>query len=374
MRPSEQEKLSTLPADLLSLADYARMAPQFIDPAIWAWLEGGSGGLQALHANRATFEHYAIYNRLLVDCHEGSTATRILGQALDHPIVLAPIGYHGLVHPSGELATARGALDTLMVASTMASVPLEEIARAAAGPVWFQLYFQPDRDDSLRLVRRAEAAGYGAIMVTLDTPVQPASHASQKAGFALPADVAAVNLAENRPAQPKQIERQQSLIFQGLMSDAPRQADLEWLRSQTQLPLLAKGVSHPDDGARLIGLGIDGLVLSNHGGRALDCAPAPLAVLPAMRAAVGADATILLDGGVRTGSDVFKALALGANGVLVGRPQVHALAIAGSLGIAYMLKLLRNELELTMALAGCPTIASISRAALHPHDDRIFAC
>ena len=357
-------KLAALPADLLSLADYARLAPDFVDPPVLAWLEGGSGGGQALAANRSALDRLAIYNRLLVDCRRGSTRTRLLGQALDHPILLAPIGLQRLVHPEGEVACARGALDTVTTVSTLASCPVEAIAAAAAGPLWFQLYFQPTREQSLALVRRAEDAGCGAIVVTLDTPVQPQSHAAQKAGFALPEAVAAVHLASADHPAPSALAWDDSRIFQGLMAFAPSLDDLRWLRSVTPLPLLAKGVTHPADARMLVEAGCDGVIASNHGGRALDAAPAAVAALPAIRAALGADATLLVDGGIRSGSDVFKALALGADAVMIGRPQIHALAIAGSLGVAHMLRLLREDLELVMALAGCPTLGDISRDAL----------
>lgn len=354
--------LQTLPSDLISLGDYARLSRDFIAPPVAAWLEGGSGELQALKANAAAFERHAIYHRVLADMRHGSTALTLLGQPLAHPILLAPVGFQRLVHPQGELATARGALDTPLVVSTMASVPVEDIARAAIAPLWFQLYVQPHREDTLRLLRRAEAAGCGAILVTLDTPVQPASHAALKAGFAIPEGVAAVHLADNRPPPP--LAAGPSAIFQGMMAQAPTADDLKWLRDATALPLLAKGIGHPADAAALIAMGYDGIVVSNHGGRALDSAPATLAVLPAIRRELGPKATILIDGGIRTGSAVFKALALGANAVLIGRPQLHALAVAGSLGVAHMLKLLRDELELAMALAGTATIADITPSAL----------
>ena len=356
--------LDSLPPDMISLDDYARLSQPFIEPATWEWLEGGSGNLQALKANRTAFSRHSVYNRVLADVSHGSTRTQLFGLDLAHPVMLAPVGYHRLVHAQGEVATARGALDTLMVVSTMASVALEEIAGAAAGPLWFQLYMQPNRADTLRLLRRAEVAGYRAIVVTLDTPVQPASHAAQKAGFTLPAHIDAVHLRDNAPPPAHSRTDGQRIILDGMMAHAPARADLQWLRDATALPLLAKGISHPDDAAALLDVGYDGIVVSNHGGRALDSAPAPLDVLPAIRRAVGPDAVVLLDGGVRTGSDAFKAIALGANAVMVGRPQLHALAVAGSLGVAHMLKLLREELELVMALAGTATIADITLSTL----------
>lgn len=359
--------LQNLPPDLISLADYARLSEDFIAPATRAWLEGGSGHLQALQANRASFARYSIYNRVLSDLRSATTAISLLGVDLAHPILLAPLGYHRLVHPQGEIATARGALDTLCAVSSMASVSMEEIAQAAVAPLWFQLYIQPDRADTLRLIRRAEAAGYRAIMVTLDTPIQPASHAALKAEFALPEGIEAVHLRDNQPPRATLIGEGQSAIFQGMMAQAFTADDLRWLRDATRLPILAKGVSHPQDAVALTDMGFDGIVVSNHGGRALDCAPAPLHVLPAIRAALGPDATILIDGGIRCGSDIFKAIALGANAVMIGRPQLHALSVAGSLGVAHILKLLRDDLELVMALAGTPTVATITADTLFPN-------
>lgn len=363
---SARPKLTTLPHDLLSLADYARHARDFIDPPYWAWLEGGSGNQQALEANAAAYREHSIYNRLLVDCREGATRTRLLGQELAHPVLLAPIGYHRLVHPEGEIATAGGCLDTPLVISSMASTPIEDIARAAAGPLWFQLYFQPEREQTAQLLRRAEAAGCTVIVVTLDVPVKPNSHAAQKAGFALPEAVEAVNVSGYVPDRPVAVPPGESMILRGMMRYAPLWDDIAWLREQTKLPILAKGVSHPDDARALIDAGLEGVVISNHGGRALEAAPAPLAMLAATRAALGPVVPVLIDGGIRSGADIFKALALGADAVMIGRPQMHALAVAGSLGIAHMLKLLRDDLELVMALAGCPTIDSITTGALCP--------
>jgi len=357
-------QLTALPPDLVSLADYARLAPDFIDPMVWAWLEGVSGDGEAARASIASFANYAIYNRLLVDCRAGSTRTRLVGQDLAHPILFAPIGYQHMLHPEGEVASARGCLDTVHITSSFASWPLEDIARAAAGPAWFQLYFQPEREQTEQLVRRAERAGYSAIMVTLDVPVKPSSRAAQQAGFALPQGVEAVNLRGYEPARPIAVPPGESMILRGMMSYAPRIDDLRWLRDLTDLPIIAKGVTHPDDARMLIEAGCDGLVVSNHGGRALEAAPAPLDRLSAIRAALGPDVPLLIDGAIRSGADIFKALALGANAVMIGRPFMHALAVAGSLGVAHMIKLLREDMELVMALAGCPDMASITRAAI----------
>jgi 4-hydroxymandelate oxidase len=356
---------STIHGFMLNLADYQREAEQRVEPAIWAWLEGASGNGMARQREQASFAEYAIVPRVLASVAHGSTKLHLLGQELAHPVLLGPVGYHRLLHPQGELATASGALDTVLCLSTMSSVAVEQVAAHAQGPLWFQLYWQPSREDTLALVRRAEDAGAQALVLTLDTLAQPASHSALRAGFALPADVSAVHVQGMAPAAPLAGHWYHPALA-GLAAAAPVLEDLHWLRQQTNLPLLAKGVCHPQDAQAVLQAGFAGIVLSTHGGRALDEAPAPLRLLPAMRAALGSEAVILLDGSIRSGGDVFKALALGADAVLVGRPQLHALAVAGSLGVAHMLKLLREELELTMALAGCASLADITPASLIP--------
>ena len=283
-------------------------------------------------------------------------------------MLLAPVAYQKLVHPDGERATAQAAdaLEAGFIASTMSSVSLEDIAAELSKNKWFQLYFQESREWTLSLVRRAEVAGYTALVVTVDVPINGLRNRAQRAGFALPPQVQAVNLHDMPQRSPPTLGPEQSVVFQGLMVSAPSWADLEWLGRQTPLPIIVKGIIHPDDATRVADMGLAGVVVSNHGGRTLDGLPASISALPAVRAALGPDFLVLLDSGIRRGTDIFKAIALGANAVLVGRPQVYALAVAGALGVAHMLRLLREELEVTMALTGCPTLASINSEALRP--------
>ena len=252
--------------------------------------------------------------------------------------MLAPVAAQKLVHAEGELATAQAAdaTETCMVVSTQASVDMETLANTDTAEKWFQLYFQREREHSLQLVKRAEAAGYSALLVTLDTPIQSLSHRAQRAGFVMPDDVVAVNLNGQQPTSQVSLTPDQSIVFQGMMNEAPRWADMDWLLQQTTLPVIAKGVLHPDDAVRLINMGVKGIVVSNHGGRALDGVPATIDALPAIRKALGDDFPLLLDGGIRSGLDVFKAIALGANAVMIGRPQLYALAVAGALGVAHI--------------------------------------
>lgn len=358
--------LNRIPPEIHCAQGYETLARDFIDPAHFAYIDGGSGDDLTAQANRAAFARWSICPRLLRNVQDGSTALTLAGQPLPHPILLAPVAYQTLAHPQGELETARGAavLQTPLIASTLSSHTLEQIAAQAGPQRWFQLYLQPQRDVTLDLLRRAEAAGYRAIVVTLDAAIQLPSRNALRAGFQLPAHCVAANLGQYpQPAQPS-LQPGDSRIFQGTLRHAPLREDLEWLLAQTRLPVWLKGVLHPDDAHSLQALGISGLVVSNHGGRTLDGAPSSLAMLPHVRAAVGADYPLLFDGGIRSGSDIFKAIALGANAVLIGRLQLYALSVAGALGVAHLLRTLREELEATMALAGCATLHDVRSTTL----------
>lgn len=362
----DKPKLSTLPPTLLCADDYESLAREFIEPATLAYIAGGSGDEWTLQENRDAFARIRLQPRLLTDCRQGNTACRLFGNTLPHPFLLAPVAAQKLVHPRGELDAVRGAtaMGAACVVSTLSSFTLEEIRRETSAMAWFQLYFQPLRENTLALVRRAEAAGYAALVVTLDTPLQPASRRAQRAGFSLPVDVRAENLVIYPATPPVALPAGSSRVFQGLMHSAPTFDDLRWLLENTALPVLVKGVLHPGDACRFAEAGAAGLVVSNHGGRALDGAPASLDALPAIRKAVGGDMPLLLDGGIRSGRDAFKAIALGANAVMIGRPCIYALAVAGALGVAHLLKLLRDDLETTMALAGCATLAQVDEDVL----------
>jgi 4-hydroxymandelate oxidase len=363
---SARAKLHQLPPELITSADYARMACEFIDLPALEYIRGGSGKELTLARNSSAFDAFEIYPRLVRDCTQGHTRSTLLGQEFRHPILLAPVAAQKLVHPEGELASARAAklLEAGFVCSTLASTPLEAIARELSKNTWFQLYLQPKREHSVQLIQRAQAAGYSAIVLTLDAPIQPLSLRAQRAGFELPHAAAPINLQKNNTKAQVSLSQDDSIIFQGMMREAPKLADIAWLQTQTALPIIVKGVLHPEDAVQLKTMGVAAIVVSNHGGRSLDGAPASINALPAIRAALGNQFPILLDGGIGTGSDIFKAIALGANAVLIGRPYIYALAVAGTLGVAHLIKLLRDELEVCMALAGCPTLADITSAAI----------
>lgn len=361
-----RKPLSSIPTDLVSVVDYARYAPSFIPHAIMEYVAGGGADEISLRRNRTALDTLHILPRALVDCTAGGTHTQVLGETLRHPLLLAPVAFQTLVHPEGELATADAAsvLETGMVASTLSSYSLEQIATRCSAPKWFQLYMQQSRDFTLSLVRRAEAAGYTQLMVTVDAPLHGIRNRAQRAGYVLPPGVEAVNLKDRPPLPSASFDPSQSIVFQGMMSEVPHWDDIAWLQQQTRLPITLKGLLHPADVQKAQQMGLAGAVISNHGGRTLDCVPSPIDLLPSIRQAVGADFALLMDGGIERGTDVFKAIALGANAVLLGRPQLYALAVAGKLGVAHMLRILREELEVSMALAGTPTIADITPASL----------
>lgn len=358
--------LSRIPPEIHCAQDYEALAQRFIAGPTYAYIYGGSGHDETLVANVASFAEWSIYPRLLRDVTAGNTRLTLAGRDFPHPIFLAPVAHQKLVHAAGELETARAAhaARSCMVTSTLSSCSLEEIAGAAGPDKWFQLYFQPSREVTLDLVRRAEAARYGAIVVTLDAAIQAPAIRALRSGFRMPENCTPANLQHYAEAPQTRLPAGESRILQGLMRHAPTLRDLEWLVTHTHLPVWVKGVLHREDACALRDARVAGLVVSNHGGRTLDGAPASLRVLPEIRAAVSDDYPLLFDSGIRSGSDIFKALALGADAVMVGRLQLYALSVAGALGVAHMIKLLHEELEACMAMTGCVTLADVRKTPL----------
>uniref|UniRef100_UPI00265FDE96 alpha-hydroxy acid oxidase n=1 Tax=uncultured Hydrogenophaga sp. TaxID=199683 RepID=UPI00265FDE96 len=279
-----------------------------LDPAHAAYLEGGAGDEITLRANRQAWQDMALWPRSLRPLAGSHTRIELLGRSWPTPLLVAPMAHQGLAHPQGETGTAlaAAALGIGLVLSCQASQRLEDVARpvhtdTSRGPLWFQLYLQPQRTDTLALVQRAEAAGFEALVLTIDAPVQGVRDRELLAGFRLPPGLSAVNLP------PPAAEPLDALLARAATAD-----DIAWLRSQTRLPILLKGVLHPSDAADAVALGIDGLIVSNHGGRTLDTAVTTARALPAVVEAVAGAVPVLVDGGVRRGTDVLKALALGA--------------------------------------------------------------
>ncbi|MGB4074223.1 alpha-hydroxy acid oxidase [Pseudomonas sp.] len=361
--------LTAIPADLVSARDYERYALERLDSNALAYLQGGAGDELTCAANLAAWQELAIVPRMLRDLRGGHTRCQLLGDELQHPLLLAPVAYQQLFHPEGELASAlaAGVMGGGAVLSCFASTRLEQVAEAAPGPLWFQLYWQGNGERTLELVRRAEQAGYRALVLTVDAPVSGLRNREQRAGFQLPAGIAAVNIAS--PAALPELAPGASAVFDGLLAVAPRWDDVQWLCQQTRLPVLLKGILHADDARLAMQAGAAGIIVSNHGGRVLDSQWPAVKALPGIRAAVGPGVPVLVDGGIRRGTDVFKAMALGASAVLLGRPYIHALATAGALGVAHLLRLLREELEVAMALSGCRTLDDITVDSLRRSSD-----
>ncbi|MFF8960940.1 alpha-hydroxy acid oxidase [Streptomyces sp. NPDC014894] len=347
----------------MCLADFERAAAAVLPPDIWDFIAGGSGSETTLDANRAALDRVFLLSRVLRDVSRVSTRARLLGRPAALPVAVAPIAYHRLVHPEGELAAARAAkaAGVPFTASTLSSVPVEAIT-AVGGPVWFQLYWLRDTERTLAMVRRAQDAGCEAIVLTVDVPWMGRRLRDVRNRFALPADVRAAHLetdaaAHERPAGGSAVAVHTRQSF----SPALTWSSVAELRERTSLPLVLKGVLAPEDALRAAGAGVDAVVVSNHGGRQLDGAAPSVDALPEVVRAVGGRCEVLLDSGIRSGTDVLRALALGASGVLVGRPVLWGLAAGGEAGAARVLELLAEEFRDALGLSGCDGVAAAGR-------------
>jgi 4-hydroxymandelate oxidase len=332
----------------VSLRDFERLAHGTMALEAWEFINSGAGDEHTVRWNEEAFGHVRLRQRSLEDVSRLDTRIRLLGRERPHPIVLAPTSNHTLVHPDGEIATVRGAgaAAATMVVSTFADKPLEEIARAATQPLWHATYIMKDRGRTRELLERAQAAGCEAICIPIDSPVVGARDREHRT-YRFPRDpISFLTYPANYWRYPTTWK------------------DIEWARSQTKLPLVLKGIVDPEDADRGIRAGAAAIYVSNHGGRNLDTLPATLEVLPEVADKVAGRVPILVDGGVRRGTDVLKALALGATAVAIGRPYLYGLAVLGADGVSGVVNVLRNELEMAMALTGRPTIANIDRSLI----------
>ena len=347
-------------AELLSVADYERLAEERLEPGPWAYLAGGSGDEWTLRENRAAFERWVFRPRALCDVSEISTATTVLGTQIDLPVVVAPVAYQQLYHPDGECATARGAAaaGTGMAVSTFSTRTHEEIAAAGAGLMqWCQLYVLQDRGATREHLAGAAAAGCSAVVLTVDTPRLAQRERDLRVGFEVPSNLplpyarATIGDAAQNPADQF-----------ALLDPSVSWRDLEWIASEGQLPVILKGIVTAEDAKLAVEHGAAAIVVSNHGGRQLDGVPASLDALPEVVDAIGERVEVYLDSGIRRGTDVAKALALGARAVLAGRAPVFGLAAAGEDGVRRVLELLREELSLALSLLGCTSPQELTRA------------
>jgi 4-hydroxymandelate oxidase len=333
---------------LLSLFDFETEARTHISRGAWERISGGSADEITLRWNREAFDHIRLKPRILVDVSKLDTRVRLFGLELPFPILLAPTGGQRFIHPEGELAAARGAAaaNSIYVISSSASMKVEDIAQSTKGPVWFQLYVQKDRAFTRDLIQRAEDSGCRAVCVTVDSPTFGARNREDRAKKELP-------------------ERElPNLKGKDYLDPSLTWKDIDWLQSFARRPVLLKGVLNPDDAATAVKAGASGIVVSNHGARNLDTVPATIDALPFVVEKVAGRVPVLVDGGIRRGTDIIKAFALGASAVQIGRPYLWGLGISGAEGVTRVVEILRKEFEIAMALTGRPTIASIDRSVL----------
>jgi 4-hydroxymandelate oxidase len=350
----------------INVTDFERLARERMDPAAFDYFAGGAGDERTLADNRAAFDRVALIPRVLVDVGAVRTETTVLGATVPSPILLAPTALNRLGHPEGEVAVARAAAAarTVMVLSTTASASIEEVACAAEGMRWFQLYVYRDRAVTRDLVVRAEAAGYGALVLTVDMPRMGRRERDARNRFVLPPGITLRNLeVAGRPdaarwgAESSFFQYVHDLLDPTLNWDA-----VGWLQTLTRLPIVIKGILAPADAERAVAAGAAGIIVSNHGGRQLDGAIAAIEALPDIVDRVGGRIPVLVDGGIRRGTDVLKALALGARAVLIGRAYLWGLAADGERGVRRVLDVLAAELQLAMALAGCADVTQVDRS------------
>jgi 4-hydroxymandelate oxidase len=340
-----------IPKQFITLADFEEAANETLSRMASEYLKEGIADEVTLRENRAAFGRLRLLPRLFVDVSKLDTSITLFGRTHAHPILLAPAGYHKLFHAEGELATVEGAnrAQSTLVGATFSNVTFEEMCAASTQPLWFQLYVQHDRALTERLVERALACECEAICITADTPVNGPRERELRAGFHLPEGVERANLRELGAELATAPHRH---IYTPVRAADVTWKDLEWLRGLCKARLLVKGVLNAADVPRMLDCGVDGIIVSNHGGRGLDTVPAAIEALPAIVSAVRGRVPVLVDGGIRRGTDVYQALALGAAAVLIGRPYLHGLTVAGAAGVARVVEILRTELEMTMGLMG----------------------
>ena len=335
----------------VNVADYIARATETVAPEVWCYFEGGSGDEVTLRANVAAFRRWLLRPRMLVDVSEVSTATTVLGTPMSMPLGVAPFAMQRLLDPEGECATARAAAsaDVLMCVSTLTTSTHGDICAAADGPRWLQLYVLRDRQRTLEHIAEAREAGYSAVVLTVDLPYVGRRERDLRLGFVNP---------------PPDVELPYANLFETTPSLTWR--DLEWIRAESGLPVAIKGLLTREDAALAVEHGADAVWVSNHGGRQLDGVAASLDALPEVVEAVEGRCEVYVDGGLRRGTDVLKALALGARAAFAGRAIAAGLAVAGEAGVAEVLELFRSEIELGLGLLGCTSPAEVSRSHIGP--------
>ncbi len=353
-------------AAALNVWDFKKIAQQRLSQASWDFITGAAGDEITMRWNREAYDRIRLEPNVLVDVSGVDTRTRLFGQEIPFPILVSPSGGHSRSHPDGELATARGAgqAQAIMAVSTLSSKPIEELAQVATQSLWFQLYMIRDRGLTREIVERAEAAGCKAICITVDTPVTGARNREQRAGRRRRQGSGAPRALPPHLTGYKRPESVEGPIFSSTLDPTITWKEINWVRSFARVPVLIKGVLNPADAQRAVQEGISGIIVSNHGGRNLDTVPATIDALPRIADQVAGRFPILIDSGIRRGTDILKAVALGANAVMIGRPTLYGLASAGPEGVSRAIEILRRELEMAMALTGRTSLSQVDRSVL----------
>jgi isopentenyl diphosphate isomerase/L-lactate dehydrogenase-like FMN-dependent dehydrogenase len=375
----------------INIDDLRRLARRRLPRAVFDFADGGAEDERTLRANRLDFSKLVFQPKVLVDVSQRDQSSTILGQPVRSPLILAPTGLAGMLWPRGEIAAARAAAKrgVIYTLSTHAACSIEEVAASTSGPLWFQLYVLRDRDLTRRLVERAKEAGYKALCLTVDVPILGQRERDLRNGATIPPKITVRNVVDvlQRVNWLRGVLFGPKITFKnfvgaeaGLGSDpvalwsfvsqqhdpSVDWDDLAWFRSLWPGPLAIKGIMTAEDARRAVAEGIEGIIVSNHGGRQLDSLPSAIEVLPEIVDAVGGRAEIVLDGGVRRGTDVVKALALGARACMIGRPMLYGLAAGGQPGVERAIEILQNEIDRTLALIGRPSLANLDRSAVRP--------
>ncbi|XP_022715330.1 peroxisomal (S)-2-hydroxy-acid oxidase GLO4-like isoform X2 [Durio zibethinus] len=363
----------SMAAEPVNVNEFQELARQALPKMYYDYYSGGAEDQHTLKENVEEFHRITIRPRILVDVSRVDLSTTVLGYKISAPIMIAPTAMHKLAHPEGEVATARAAAacNTIMILSYMSTCTVEEVASSCIAVRFLQLYVYKRRDISANLVQRAERCGYKAIVLTVDAPRLGRREKDIKNKMVAPQlkNFEGLISTEVSSDDGSNLEAFANNTFDASLS----WKDIRWLRSITNLPILIKGVLTHEDAIKAVEVGVDGIVVSNHGARQLDYAPATISVLEEVVHAVKGNVPVLFDGGIRRGTDVFKALALGAQAVLIGRPAVYGLAAKGEYGVKIVVEMLKDELELTMALSGCPTVKDISRNHVRTKHERLHS-
>lgn len=351
----------------VNISDFEHIAKEKLTKMAYDYYSSGADDEITLRENCDAYKKIFLKYRVLVDVSKRDLSTEVFGQKISMPLMIAPTAFHKMAHTEGEAAVARasGAADTIMILSTLSNSDVEEVVKASSGSIWFQLYVYKEREVTREIILRAESAGCKAIVLTVDAPVLGTRERDVRNKFNLPEGLYVKNLLPaGKENIPELNDSGLSAYVQQHLDPSLSWKDIEWLKSITKLPLIIKGIACKEDALLCVNHGADGIVVSNHGGRQLDTCRATIDVLPEVAEAVQGKTEIFLDGGIRRGTDIIKALALGAKAVLVGRPVIWGLAADGEEGVRTVLEIFRKELDVAMALCGVDTVSKINKSLI----------